>query len=70
MPGERARLDANADSEYRFANAFWFAVAPVLLSAVRDIENQGVRLRRVCAVVFLGGLARLLSWRRAGRPRK
>jgi hypothetical protein len=69
LPGEHGRqLDASADSEYRFTNAFWFATAPALWSAVPDIEKRGPRLRAVCAVVFLGGVARLLSWRRAGRP--
>lgn len=68
MPGDHSRLEATADSEYRFTNAFWFATAPVLWSALPDIENRGERLRAVSAVVFLGGLARLLSWRRTGRP--
>lgn len=68
LPGDHSRLEATADSEYRFTNAFWFATAPVLWSALPDIENRGERLRAVSAVVFLGGLARLLSWRRTGRP--
>ncbi|MFZ1177935.1 MAG: DUF4345 domain-containing protein [Mycobacterium sp.] len=69
LPGEHGRrLNASADSEYRFTNAFWFATAPALRSAVPDIEKRGARLRAVCAVVFLDGIARLLSWRRAGRP--
>jgi|SRR5271166_584794 len=68
LPGDHSRLETTADSEYRFTNAFWFATAPVLWSALPDIENRGERLRAVSAVVFLGGLARLLSWRRTGRP--
>jgi Domain of unknown function (DUF4345) len=68
LPGDHSRLDATADSEYRFTNAFWFATAPVLWSALPAVEKRGARMRSVCAVVFLGGLARLVSWRRAGRP--
>lgn len=68
LPGDNSRLEPSADSEYRFASAFWFAVAPVIWSTVPHIERQGPRLRAVCSVVFLGGLARLASWRRTGRP--
>lgn len=68
LPGDSSRLESSADSEYRFTNAFWFATAPVLWSALPDIEKQGARFRAVCSVVFLGGLARLMSWRRTGRP--
>jgi hypothetical protein len=68
LPGDNSRLESSADSEYRFASTFWFAAAPVLWSAVPNIEKRGARLRALCGVVFLGGLARLLSWRRTGRP--
>jgi hypothetical protein len=68
LPGDNSRLEPTADSEYRFASTFWFAVAPVIWSTVPHIERQGPRLRAVCGVVFLGGLARLASWRRTGRP--
>jgi hypothetical protein len=68
LPGDSSRLESSADSEYRFTSAFWFATAPALWSAVPNIEKNGARLRAVCGVVFLGGLARLLSWRRTGRP--
>ncbi|MCW2649103.1 MAG: hypothetical protein JWR32_79 [Mycobacterium sp.] len=68
LPGDHSRLESSADSEYRFTNAFWFATAPVLWTLVPHIEKHGRGLRAVCGVVFLGGLARLMSWRRAGRP--
>ena len=32
------------------------------------IEENGARFRAVCGTVFLGGVARLLSWRATGRP--
>jgi hypothetical protein len=68
LPGDDSRVDATADSEYRFANAFRFATTPIIWSAVPDVETQGSRLRAVYGVVFLSGLARLQSWRRTGRP--
>jgi hypothetical protein len=68
LPGDNSRFESSADSEYRFASTFWFATAPILWSAVPNIEKRAGRFRTVCGVVFLGGLARLLSWRRTGRP--
>ena len=68
LPGDASRLGATADSEYRFVNAFWFAAAPVMWSAIPQVEQRTGLLRRLTAVVFVGGLARLVSWRTTGRP--
>src|SRR5271163_1110353 len=48
LPGDNSRLEPTADSEYRFASTFWFAVAPVIWSTLPHIERQGPRLRAVC----------------------
>ena len=68
LPGDRSRVEPSLDNEYRYAHAIWFAVAPVLWSTLPQIERQGPALRGITATVFLGGLARSLSWRRTGRP--
>jgi hypothetical protein len=68
LPGDASRFESSADSEYRFTGAFWFIAGPIIWSTVPDIENRGARLRAVCGTVFLGGLARVLSWRATGRP--
>lgn len=68
LPGDTSQLSATADSEYRFVNPFWFATAPVIWSAIPHIEQRTGLLRRLTAVVFVGGLARLVSWRTSGRP--
>jgi hypothetical protein len=68
LPGNNSPLDSSADSEYRFVNAFWFATAPVIWSAIPRIEQRTGLVRRLAAVVFAGGLARLVSWRTTGRP--
>jgi hypothetical protein len=68
LPGNKSQLDASADSEYRFANAFWFATAPVIWSAIPRVEQRTGLVRRLAAVVFAGGVARLISWRPTGRP--
>jgi hypothetical protein len=68
IPGNNSELDASADSEYRFVNAFWFATAPVIWSAIPHIEHRTGTTRRLTAVVLAGGLARVISWRTTGRP--
>ncbi len=68
LPGGPGSPSASLDSEYRFTNVFWLAVAPaVWWSAARPRERSRV-LRTTLAVVASGGVARLLSWRRVGRP--
>ena len=69
IPGNRIAVDASFDSEWRFVHAFWFAVAPVIWSTVPRVEEDPVAFRAVMATVMFGGLARLRSWRQAGRPR-
>lgn len=68
LPGGKSQLEATADSEYRFVNAFWFATAPAIWSAIPHIEQRTGFIQRLAAVVFTGGLARLASWRTIGRP--
>ena len=60
--------DATTDSEYRFVSAFWLASAPVIWSELPRIEQRTGLFRFLTAVIFVGGLGRLLSWRQAGRP--
>jgi hypothetical protein len=68
VPGGRATMPPSVDSEYRYAHAIWFAVAPVIWSSLPRIEENGRVVRAVSVAVVLGGLARAWSWRTAGRP--
>jgi Domain of unknown function (DUF4345) len=68
LPGVTGPLDPTVDSEYRFVSAFWLVTAPVIWSAIPRIEQRTTLVRRLTAVVFVGGLGRLVSWRKAGRP--
>lgn len=67
LPGV-ARPDATTDSEYRFVSAFWLASAPVIWSELPRIEHRTGVFRFFTAVIFVGGLGRLLAWRQTGRP--
>lgn len=68
LPGDDSQVSATLESEYRFTNAFWFAIAPVIWSQLPKVEEDPVALRATMGVVFLGGLVRLMAWRRSGRP--
>jgi hypothetical protein len=68
LPGGESDVTPTLDSEYRFVMASWFAVAPVIWSTLPRIEEKASTLRMAMGVVFIGGVARLISWRKAGRP--
>lgn len=68
LPGDESKLDATADSHYRFLSAAWFVTAPAVWSAVPRIEDRTQFFRTLTAVSFIGGLARVVSWRTTGRP--
>jgi hypothetical protein len=68
LPRDDSRVEASLDSEYRFANAFWFVAGPVLWSLLPRIERESTAFRLVGATTFVGGLARLISWRKTSRP--
>jgi ABC-type Co2+ transport system permease subunit len=61
-------VSPSLDSEYRFINVFWIAVAPIVWLALPNIEKKNPALRLALLTAFLGGFARLISWRKTGRP--
>jgi len=68
LPGDKGSIPASVENQYRYAHAIWFAAAPVIWKALPRIEQETATVRAVSGAVVLGGLARLLSWRTAGRP--
>lgn len=68
IPGGVADVTPSLDSEYRFVNVFWIVVAPIVWLALPRIEKSNPALRLVLLTAFLGGFARLISWRKTGRP--
>lgn len=61
-------VDATVDSEYGFANAFWFAAGVVVWWAIPRIEQATVVLRVALGAAFLGGIARLFAAAASGWP--
>jgi hypothetical protein len=67
MPGGSPAVTPTVDSALRYANVYRAAVAPVMWSQLGRVERS-TSLTAALATLFAGGLARLLSWRRTGRP--
>ncbi|MCH0543301.1 DUF4345 domain-containing protein [Streptomyces sp. MUM 203J] len=63
-PGATPTLDSN----YRFFAGIWCALGVVLLAAARHAGRHVSGVRVVCGAVFLGGLARTVSYLAAGAP--
>jgi hypothetical protein len=61
LPGDNTPVTANVDSEYRYAHALWFAVAPILWATLPHVERETNRLRSVSGAVFFGGLGRVAA---------
>jgi hypothetical protein len=49
------------DSHFRYLSGLLFAIGVAYLSTVPDIEGQGRRFRLLTALVFTGGIARLVG---------
>ena len=68
LVSQGAAVPADVDSNYRFFAAFWLGAGLVLLWIVPRVESATAPLRAVTGLVFLGGLARLISIAAVGAP--
>ncbi|TQC46574.1 DUF4345 domain-containing protein [Rhodococcus sp. WS4] len=67
VPGNISEVSAVIDGELRYANVFKVAVGPIILSRLGTVEDS-TAVTAALGTVFIGGLARLWSWRQTGRP--
>lgn len=68
LPGKSGEVSATVDSEYRFISTYWLAVAPLGWSTLPRVERNTVVIQCLLGTAVAGGLARVLSMRRTGRP--
>ncbi|MDH2387948.1 MULTISPECIES: DUF4345 domain-containing protein [Streptomyces] len=67
LPGV-VEADTTLDSNYRFFAGLWCTLGIVMLATVPHVERHALALRAVFGAVFLGGLARGLSYLSVGAP--
>ncbi|MFI7415614.1 DUF4345 domain-containing protein [Streptomyces sp. NPDC049627] len=67
LPGH-PEVSTTVDSNYRFFAGVWTTLGLVLLRLVPHVERNGAALRVVFGAVFLGGVARLVSFLAVGAP--
>ena len=67
VPGGSPDVVPTVDSSLRYANVFKFAVGPVMWSQLGRVE-QSPAVTFALSTIFVGGLARVRSWRQRGRP--
>lgn len=68
LPGVSEDLQPTLDSSYRYANAYLATVGPVIWSQLGRVDDRSPLLTWALSSMFLGGLARLRSWKLRGRP--
>jgi Domain of unknown function (DUF4345) len=69
VPGGSPAVVPTVDSNFRYANVFKLAVAPVIWSQLSRIEESNAATA-AGATIGAGGLVRLWSWRQSGRPHR
>lgn len=67
LPGS-PEATTTLDSNYRFFAGIWCTLGLVLLAVVRHVERHALALRAVFGAVFIGGLARGVSYLAVGAP--
>jgi hypothetical protein len=66
--GSEAPWPVDLDSHFRFLSGVFLAIGLSFLSTVPRIRERTARFRLLAALLFVGGLARLVSLAVAGAP--
>lgn len=66
--GDSAFGDSVLDSQIRFVGTVWFGYGVLLLVCLKDLTKYAAILQGAFFIVFLGGLARVLSIISVGMP--
>lgn len=61
-------VEPSVESELRFYAVWWAGAGLWLWWLAPHVHERGAELRAFCALLFLGGCARLLGWAAEGRP--
>ena len=67
VPGGSPDIAPTVDSALRYANAFKFAGGVTILRELGRVERSPAAAFAL-STVAVGGLARIISWKQAGRP--
>lgn len=65
---ERDFVDPVLDSQVRFVGLIWFGYGALLCFCLQDLQKYARLLRAALMLVFMGGIARLLSVFLVGMP--
>ena len=57
---------AAIDNQFRYLSAIYLLVTMLLWWIIADVENRGAALGLICIAIFIGGLARFLSYSTIG----
>jgi hypothetical protein len=61
-------ITANFDSHYRYLAAYYLSLGIIAWWIIPSIEKHTTIIRILCGVIFMGGLARLVSVYQVGIP--
>ncbi len=61
-------ITANFDSHYRYLSAYYLSLGIIAWWIIPSIEKHTTIIRILCSVIFMGGLARLISMYQVGIP--
>ncbi len=68
LSGVGTEVPADLDSHFRYLSGLLFAIGLAFASCIPDVERKAMRFRLLAAIVFIGGLGRLLGLVSSGIP--